>query len=44
MMVGERKDGRPKGRDPSERGSVYDSRPRRDTADFWNRIDYRTAR
>ncbi len=27
MMVEERKDGSPKGRDPSSRGSVYDSRP-----------------
>lgn len=29
MMVGERKDVSPQGRDPSWRGSVHDSRPRR---------------
>lgn len=27
MMFGERKDGSPKGRNPSWRGSVHDSRP-----------------
>lgn len=44
MMVEERKDGSLKGRDPSSRGSVYDSRPRRGTPDNWKYNGYRTAR